>query len=127
MPLIKIEIEKGNNKAFLKSLMKIVMDSVQKILMLPADDRNIRLMDYERDFFSMKPPYKIIVEISMFSGRTIETKRLLYQTITEKLNELIGVNKDAIFILINEQPKENWGVRGGKPASEVDLGFKVEI
>ena len=21
----------------------------------------------------------------------------------------------------------NWGIRGGKPASEVDLGFKVEV
>jgi hypothetical protein len=30
-------------------------------------------------------------------------------------------------IYINEPSLENWGIAGGKPADEVDLGFKVEI
>jgi len=29
--------------------------------------------------------------------------------------------------VIHELEKENWGVRGGIPATEVDFGFKVEV
>jgi len=32
-----------------------------------------------------------------------------------------------VFIVLNEQPRENWGIRGGIPASEIGLGFKVDI
>ncbi|MDQ3475453.1 MAG: tautomerase family protein [Actinomycetota bacterium] len=32
-----------------------------------------------------------------------------------------------VTIVILESAPENWGVRGGQPASEVDLGFAVEI
>jgi 4-oxalocrotonate tautomerase family enzyme len=127
MPLIKIDIEKGQNKDFLISLMQLTMDCAQEILKLPSDDRNIRLMEYDKGLFFMKPPYRLIIEISMFSGRTIDTKRKLYQLIVNTLNDKLGIDKNEVFILINEQPKENWGVRGGIPASEIDLGFKVEI
>jgi phenylpyruvate tautomerase PptA (4-oxalocrotonate tautomerase family) len=32
-----------------------------------------------------------------------------------------------IPILLHEPSLDNWGVAGGKPASEVDLGFKIEV
>jgi phenylpyruvate tautomerase PptA (4-oxalocrotonate tautomerase family) len=32
-----------------------------------------------------------------------------------------------VFIVLNEIPLDNWGIRGGIPASEVDLGFKVGV
>ncbi|WP_227505833.1 MULTISPECIES: tautomerase family protein [Acinetobacter] len=76
------------------------------------------------------PPNKsekyTLIEICMFHGRSLETKKRLYQTLVKNLTEL-GIPKDDIFILLQEQASENWGIRGGIPASEVDLGFKVEI
>jgi len=127
MPQIKIELAKGNSNEFLKSLINTVMDSVQEILGLQANDRNIRLMEYDKTLFSTKPPYKILIEISLFSGRTFETKKKLYQTIVSRASEKLDLKKEEFFILLNEQPKENWGIRGGIPGNEVDLGFKVEI
>jgi hypothetical protein len=29
--------------------------------------------------------------------------------------------------MLNEQVLENWGIRGGIPADEVQLGFKVDL
>ncbi len=29
--------------------------------------------------------------------------------------------------MLNEVERENWGLRGGQPASEIDLGFKVDV
>ena len=127
MPLVKVEIEKGHNRDFLISLIESTMDCVQKILKLPSDDRNIRLTEYDKGVFQMKPPYRLIIEISMFSGRTLDTKRELYLLIVNTLQNKLGIDKSEVFIFINEQPKDNWGIRGGTPASEIDLGFKVEI
>jgi 4-oxalocrotonate tautomerase family enzyme len=127
MPQVKIELEKGNSKEILKTLIDTVMECVQEILKLAADDRNIRLLEYENGLFFTKAPYRILIGISMFSGRTSETKKKLFQTIVSRVSEKLNIKKEEIFILINEQPKENWGIRGGLPANEVDLGFKVEI
>ena len=103
------------------------MDSVVEILQLPADDRNVRLIEHQPELFQMKPPYEILIEISLFTGRTKETKRKLFQTIVDRLESNVLIDKNKVFIVLNEQPAENWGVRGGIPADELDLGFKVKI
>lgn len=68
----------------------------------------------------------LLVEVSMFSGRSLEAKRALYQGIVQRLARL-GVDESDITIVIYEVPPENWGIRGGVPASEVELGFKVDV
>lgn len=127
MPLIKIELIKGLEKESIIKIMSLVMDAVVESLKLRDDDRNIRLSEYESDFFNMKSPYKVLIEITMFKGRTKETKKLLYQNIVNSLfiNKLY--NKDEIFIVLNEQVLENWGVRGGVSADEIKLNFNVNI
>lgn len=127
MPLVKIDIEKGQSREFLLSLMDLTMNCVKEGLKLPQDDTNIRLTEFEPGFFRMKTPYRIIIEISMFAGRSVEAKRNLYQLITNTLFEKLAVEKTHVFILINDQPKENWGVRGGVAACDLELGFKVDI
>ena len=126
MPLVKIELAKGRNNETLLKLKDLVMNSVVEALELPDDDRNIRLIEYEPDFFSMKNPYEILIEITLFSGRTKETKKKLFQTIVQKLST-IHIEKENVFIILNEQPLENWGVRGGIPADEIKLDFQVTI
>jgi hypothetical protein len=32
-----------------------------------------------------------------------------------------------VLVVLHEPPRENWAVSGGIPASEVDLGFEVDI
>lgn len=127
MPLVKIETIKGHDREFLQSLMNSTMDCIQSVLSLPDDDRNIRLMEYENELFVMKKPYKYLIEITMFSGRSVNIKKTLYKTIVSVLEEKNGIKKEEIFIALNEQPLENWGVRGGTAASEINLNFKVDI
>jgi phenylpyruvate tautomerase PptA (4-oxalocrotonate tautomerase family) len=66
------------------------------------------------------------VEIEMFSGRSIEAKRALYGSVVQNLVAL-GVPATEIKIILLEVPAQNWGLRGGLPASEIDLGFKVDV
>jgi len=127
MPTVKIELSEGRNRQTLLCLRDAVMDSVVEILKLPSDDRNIRLMEYQPEFFKMKPPYEILIEISMFSGRTKETKKKMFQTIVEKLETNCSIEKEKVLIILNEQPLENWGGRGGISGDEMELGFKVDV
>jgi phenylpyruvate tautomerase PptA (4-oxalocrotonate tautomerase family) len=127
MPTVKIELLAGKDRSELIKIRDLVMDSVVEILQLPADDRNIRLIEYQPELFQMKSPYELLIEISLFTGRTKETKRNLFQTIVDRLEANGLMEKKKVFIVLNEQPAENWGVRGGIPADEIDLGFRVEI
>jgi 4-oxalocrotonate tautomerase family enzyme len=127
MPLVNVNIIKGESVEFLSKLLNVTMDAIQIALQLPNDDRNIRVIEYEPYLFVMKSPYRIIVEVSMFSGRTLEAKKKLYDEVVSNLSERLGFNRNEIFILVNEQPLENWGIRGGIPASEINLDFKVNI
>jgi phenylpyruvate tautomerase PptA (4-oxalocrotonate tautomerase family) len=66
------------------------------------------------------------IEIEVFSGRSLSAKRALYGAIVRNVAAL-GVPEADVRIILIEVPAENWGVRGGQPASEVDLGFKVDV
>jgi phenylpyruvate tautomerase PptA (4-oxalocrotonate tautomerase family) len=54
------------------------------------------------------------------------TKRSLFHAIVTKLSE-IGVPEHDIKIILVEVQTENWGIRGGYPASEIELGFRVHV
>jgi phenylpyruvate tautomerase PptA (4-oxalocrotonate tautomerase family) len=127
MPTVKIELREGIDIKTLVSLRDSVMNAVVESLQLPQDDRNIRIIEYKPDLFLLKAPNEILIEITMFSGRTKETKKNLYQNIVGKLSAESGIDKSKIFIILNEQPLLNWGVRGGIPADEIKLDFKVDI
>jgi phenylpyruvate tautomerase PptA (4-oxalocrotonate tautomerase family) len=40
---------------------------------------------------------------------------------------VLGIPADHILILLRESPLENWGIRGGQAACDVDLGFQVNV
>ena len=40
---------------------------------------------------------------------------------------MLGIPKDHVKILLRELPRENWGIRGGQAATDVELGFKVDV
>lgn len=67
-----------------------------------------------------------LVEIDLFGGRSLGAKKTLYQAIVRNLGRF-DIPRDHIKILLRESPAESWGIRGGTPASEVDLGFKVDV
>jgi phenylpyruvate tautomerase PptA (4-oxalocrotonate tautomerase family) len=88
-------------------------------------------MAHEPHRFACPPDRKhpeayTVVTISAFAGRSLDAKRLLYRSIVENLLPL-GIPSDHVLILLQEVPRENWGVRGGQAACDVDIGFKIEI
>ena len=58
-----------------------------------------------------------VVKIDLWAGKTQEQKKELIEDITAAF-ERQGISKEALHIIINDIPKENWGW-AGKPASEL--------
>ncbi|MDH2344050.1 MULTISPECIES: tautomerase family protein [unclassified Bradyrhizobium] len=110
-----------------------VIESVQSALLsalrIPDYDRDIVLDIYDagaRIVPTGRSDHYVRVEVALFSGRSIEAKRLLYKTLVANVAAL-GVPATQIKIILFEVPAENWGLTGGYPASEIDLGFKVDV
>lgn len=130
MPLVKIEIREGKSKEYKKALLDGVHQALVQSIKIPDHDRKQRL--YELDAENFEAPLSktsdiTIIEITMFKGRSIEAKKQLYETIVNNLDKNPGIRGDDITIVLHEPPLENWGIRGGKPASEVDIGFKIDV
>ena len=53
-----------------------------------------------------------VVTVQLWEGRTVEQKRALVQAITEAMVEHAGARPDALHVILQEVPRENWGRAG---------------
>ena len=129
MPLVKIEVRRHRSPEQVQALIDAVHLAQREVLKIPEQDRQFRFIEHRPEHFQVPPGRTenyTLIEITLFAGRALETKRALYQAIVRNLGTL-GIAPADVFIVLHEVPLDNWGIRGGIPASEVDLGFKVNI
>jgi phenylpyruvate tautomerase PptA (4-oxalocrotonate tautomerase family) len=129
MPLVTVTMLKGKPKGFRKAILDVVHSSLVTAFKIPDHDRNQRIVEIDSDNYeypSGKSDNYITVEMTVFPGRSIEAKRTLYQEIVTGLKAL-DIPSDDILIVLKEPPLQNWGIRGGYPADEVDIGFKLDV
>lgn len=129
MPLAKIEVRKSRTAEEVQALIEAVYLAQREALKLPEHDRQIRYIEHKPEHFAVpidKTENYTLVEISLFPGRSGETKKALYQSIVKRF-EALGIPPAEVFIVLHEPPLENWGFRGGIPASELNLGFNLNV
>jgi phenylpyruvate tautomerase PptA (4-oxalocrotonate tautomerase family) len=130
MPVVRVSIYKGKSKEHKKAILDGVHEAFVEAFRNPDDDRNQMLVEFDPENFERRPGRTdnfTIVEASIFKGRTPEAKKRLYAGIVSRLAKAPGIDGGDVLIVLNEQPLVNWGVKGGKPASEADLGFDVKV
>ena len=129
MPFAKIEVRRSRREQEIQAMIEAVYMAQREALHVPEDDRQIRYVEHRPEHFAV-PPGKTenytFVEILLFPGRSLEAKRNLYSSIVQRFGAL-GIAPNDVFIVLHEPPMENWGIRGGKPASEVNLGFNLNV
>jgi phenylpyruvate tautomerase PptA (4-oxalocrotonate tautomerase family) len=131
MPSTLIEVRRPYGPEQESGLVEAVHAALVDAFKIPEEDRCVRLLSYEPHRFICspeltKPECYTVITVTAFSGRSLDAKRELYRGITERL-KVLGIPPSHTKIVLNEVPRENWGLRGGMPASEIDLGFKVEV
>jgi phenylpyruvate tautomerase PptA (4-oxalocrotonate tautomerase family) len=129
MPFAKIEVRRPRPPDEVQALMEAVYQAQREALQVPEGDRQIRYVEHRPEHFAV-PPGKTenytFVEILLFPGRSLEAKRRLYRAIVSRF-EALGIAAGDAFIVLLEPPLDNWGIRGGVPASEVELGFRLDV
>lgn len=111
------------------AILEAVQAALVEALRIPEGDRSVRLVAHEPHRFlrgAGRSDRCTIVGIDLFEGRSMDAERELYRALVRNLGEL-SVPPDDVKVLLREIPPEHWGIRGGRPASEVDLGFKVDV
>lgn len=68
----------------------------------------------------------VIIEISMFEGRSIDSKKSLIRQLFNNIEVLCGISPQDVEITIFETPKHHWGIRG-QCGDELALNYKVEV
>lgn len=103
--------------------------AVVETLALPQEKRFHRFMALgENEFFfpTDRSERYLIIEISMFEGRGVETKKALIRALFQKLEAEVGIVAQDVEITIFETPRSNWGIRG-QCGDELWLSYTVEV
>ena len=129
MPIVRIEDPLDRN-IFTRSL--IIETIYQCLIKILGVSRNELQARYDHsphsDFRTPGDTAEYIqINITLFKGRKIETKRKLYISISIALSELLSISPSSVLIILNEHDAENWGMRGGIPANEIDFGYSIDI
>jgi len=130
MPLVKIEIYKNKTQKYKKALFDGIHKALVNSFKIKEDDRTQRIYELNEENFERRTGRTTdftLIEITAFKGRSKDAKRSLYQGIVKNLGENPGIKPNDILIVLNEPELENWGVSGGKPADEVNLGFNINV
>jgi phenylpyruvate tautomerase PptA (4-oxalocrotonate tautomerase family) len=129
MPIVTISVLEGKSTEFKNGIHNAIHSALVSAFKIPESDYNQKINEYNRTDWKIpdgKTDNFISIEVFVFPGRKKETKKKLYQEIILNL-EKIGINRSDTFILLIEQPLENWGLRGGIPADEINLGFNTNV
>ena len=126
MPNATIEVRRRYTPEEEAGIIDAVHAAMIEGLRIPQADKTLRLVVHEPHRFPHESEWYTLVDIDLFVGRSLGAKRALYEAIVRNL-EPFGIPGDEVKVLLRESAPENWGIRGGVPASEVELGFEVNV
>ena len=113
MPLVKIELLKGKSAEYKKTLLESVHKGLVESLDIEDWDRFQRIIEYDKADFEF-PDFKsdnfMIIELTIFPGRTAEQKQNAIAAIKERLSGALSIDLKDVFIVINDPPRENWSI-----------------
>lgn len=129
MSQIKIYGLRGSLSPIRQQLSDTLHSCIVEAFQYPANKRIHRFFYLEKeDFFypEGRSDNYTIIEISLFEGRSVESKKLLYELIFTRFDEQLGIKPNDVEITLFETPKHNWGIRG-KAGDELALDYQVTV
>lgn len=115
MPLVRVDMISGKSFEYKKAVLDCIHEGLIESLGIEDWDRFQRIVEIDREFFETSPNKTenfMIIELTLFPGRSKEQKRNAIESITSKLCTRLSIQAADIFIVIQEPPLENWGMAG---------------
>jgi phenylpyruvate tautomerase PptA (4-oxalocrotonate tautomerase family) len=129
MSQIKIYGLKSQMAPIRDRLSDTLHDCIVEAFQYPENKRAHRFfyMDTEDFFFPEGRTDKYtIIEIILFEGRTVATKKNLYRLIFERFKTRLNIEVNDVEIILIETPVHDWGIRG-YPADELSFDYKIAV
>jgi 4-oxalocrotonate tautomerase len=122
MPLVRISVVEGKQKAYLQKVGDAVHRALVETISIPSQDRFQIITEHAKSHFIYDPRYLniqrtddlIIIQITLSQGRSVELRKALYQRIAELLHQEVNLRKEDVFVNLVEVAKENWSFGNGE-------------
>lgn len=112
-----------------EQLSDVLHSCVVEAFAYPADKRAHRFIHLDEDDFFMpagRTADYTILEIALFSGRTVAAKKELYRLIFDRFEHTLGIAPMDVEVTLFESPRHDWAMRGS-PGDELDLPYRVDV
>jgi len=129
MSQVKIYANEQTIMQYREMLSHAIHQALIEELKYPIEKRFQRFISLKPENFiypSDRSQHYVIIELSMFTGRSTEAKKRLIQSLFSNIQQYCRINPQDIEITIFETPKENWGIRG-QNADELHLNYQVNV
>lgn len=110
-------------------LSKAVHDCLVEALGVPEDKKFQRFFPLTADDFlypADRSSRYTILEVQMFEGRSVETKKRLIRLLFERFAAELDYDANDLEVNLIETPRANWGIRG-QTGDELGLSYEVEV
>ena len=105
---------KGKAENFGQKVGEVVYQAMADAINVPVKDYFQIITDYDSHTLIYDPTYLdiqrtpgvIVIQITLNEGLTVELKKLLYQTIAERLHRGLDVRREDVFISLVEVKKK---------------------
>ena len=129
MPDVLAEVRSGWVASHGSQFLDAIHAAIVETLHSPEDDKVLRLVEHPPERFAipgLAGERYTHIEITMFAGRTLATKRALYQAIVRNL-EPFGVPPKDVKIILIEVSADSVGMRGGIAACDLEIGYEIRV
>jgi len=129
VPYVRIETRQGWLEPRSAELFDAIDQARVAVLGVPPGDSLQRLHTHAEGMVRLPQgcdPHFVLLEVSLFPGRSLTTKRALYRALTDAA-AAVGVPPEAVTVMLNEVALENWGIRNGQVATEVGFDFVIGV
>jgi phenylpyruvate tautomerase PptA (4-oxalocrotonate tautomerase family) len=120
MPVIHISLRAGKPEAYREAIFDSLYRALREALGVPEGDHFMTITEHEAANFRYGAAYGVarsddlvLIQITVFSTRTTEQKKMLFRRIADLLGESPGIRGEDVFVTILDAAKENWSVGHG--------------
>lgn len=121
MPLVRIDLRKGNSAAHKKAIGEGVYRAMRETFAVPEEDRFMVVTEHDDDGFFFSRTYLniersddlVMIQLTVTNSRNVDQKKALFARIVELLGEQPGLRAQDVFINLVEVDKANWSFGNG--------------
>lgn len=131
MPSATVEVRRAYTPEQETALLEMVHAAIVEAFRVSPVNRNVTLVVHAPHRFLGRlecpsPEHLTNITLYVLPGRSLAAKRRLYRLLVDGL-AAFGVPAACVLIRLVELPAENFGVRGGVPLADVDLGYPLDV